>query len=246
LSSSVPTSPGTGKNFFPSRIPGKPAASADENRRGLDLHDIAREEITKLVRRVFFAVGSNAPAVVMFTAVEHGSGCSWLCSRAAEILADAAEDSVCLVDANLRDPDIHRHFGVANPGGLARAVIEPGSMKKFAHQLNDRNLWLLSSNPANTDSKTLPNLDRILVRMPQLRAEFRHVLIDAPPASLYGDALGLGQTADGVVLVMEANETRRETARRAKEVLEAAGLKLLGAVLNKRVFPTPEMIYRRI
>jgi Mrp family chromosome partitioning ATPase len=52
--------------------------------------------------------------------------------------------------------------------------------------------------------------------------------------------------ADGAVLVLEAHTTRRESARKAKECLEGANVKLLGAVLNKRTYPLPEVLYNRI
>ena len=46
----------------------------------------------------------------------------------------------------------------------------------------------------------------------RLRAEFETVLIDAPPASLYSDAVQLGRLSDGVILVLQGNTTRRESA----------------------------------
>jgi protein-tyrosine kinase len=52
--------------------------------------------------------------------------------------------------------------------------------------------------------------------------------------------------ADGVILILEAHATRRESARRAKESLQAAGVKILGAVLNKRTYPIPEALYKRL
>jgi len=82
--------------------------------------------------------------------------------------------------------------------------------------------------------------------MKELRAEFDYVLVDAPPVNLYADAILLGQLADGVVLVVQANSTRRETARKVKETLQAAKVNLLGTVLDKRTFPIPEPFYRRL
>jgi protein-tyrosine kinase len=46
------------------------------------------------------------------------------------------------------------------------------------------------------------------------------------------------------VLVLEANSTRRVAARKAKQALEAANVRVLGTVLNNRTFPIPEKIYR--
>jgi Mrp family chromosome partitioning ATPase len=52
--------------------------------------------------------------------------------------------------------------------------------------------------------------------------------------------------ADGIVLIIEANSTRREAARKVKENLKAANLPVLAAVLNKRTYPIPNFLYRRL
>jgi Mrp family chromosome partitioning ATPase len=86
--------------------------------------------------------------------------------------------------------------------------------------------------------------DGMKERISELRKEFEFVLIDAPPLNTYADGTALGQLADGVVLVLEANCTRREVASRAAENLRAAQIPILGAILNKRTYPIPEMLYR--
>jgi Mrp family chromosome partitioning ATPase len=45
-------------------------------------------------------------------------------------------------------------------------------------------------------------------------------------------------------MVLEANSTRRITARKAKKTLEDGNVRVLGTVLNNRTFPIPEKIYR--
>jgi Mrp family chromosome partitioning ATPase len=62
----------------------------------------------------------------------------------------------------------------------------------------------------------------------------------------YVDASLLAKTADGLVMVVEANDTRREAAQKAKEMLDASDIPVLGAVLNRRAFPIPEFLYRRL
>jgi Mrp family chromosome partitioning ATPase len=51
---------------------------------------------------------------------------------------------------------------------------------------------------------------------------------------------------DGAVLVVEAENKRAEVAIQAKEHLEEAGAKVLGAVLNRRRHVIPEVVYRRL
>ena len=83
-------------------------------------------------------------------------------------------------------------------------------------------------------------------RVNELRKEFDYVLVDAPPLNDYSDALALGQISDGLVLVLEANATRRESAVRIADTLRASQIRVLGAVLNKRTFPIPEGLYSRL
>ena len=90
------------------------------------------------------------------------------------------------------------------------------------------------------------NSTRLNARIEELRQEFPIILMDSPPVNLYSDAISLGQSADGVVLVVSANSTRKEAARRAKQSFENAGARLLGAVLNNRTYPIPQVIYDRL
>jgi Mrp family chromosome partitioning ATPase len=56
----------------------------------------------------------------------------------------------------------------------------------------------------------------------------------------------MGQLADGIVLVLSAERTRRVTARNMKDRIEGAHARVLGTVLCDREFPIPEKIYRRL
>jgi len=59
-------------------------------------------------------------------------------------------------------------------------------------------------------------------------------------------AMMFGGLLDGVVLVIKANSSRRDSARDAVQELRSANVRVLGAVLNKRTFPIPERIYKRL
>ena len=49
---------------------------------------------------------------------------------------------------------------------------------------------------------------------------------------------------DGVILVVEADRTKRDQIQRAQQTIEMANGKLLGLVLNKRRYVVPKWIYR--
>ncbi len=205
-----------------------------------------REEILRLIQRIFPAGFPSAPRVVVFSAVEHGNGCSWVCARAGEALAAHCEGTVCLVDANLESPMLHQYFGVNCGSGLADAIMRTGPVQNFAQPIRGSRLWLLSGRALPSDESDVLSRERVKPRLDEIAAGFSHVLIDAPPVNASVDSLMFGQMADGLVLVLEANSTRREAARKAKERLLAAKVRLLGVVLNKRTYPIPQALYTRI
>ncbi len=211
------------------------------------LDAMAREEVTKLVQRVFLLPrNGTAPGAVVFCGVESGQGSSWICSRAAVALARQGTGKVCLVDANLRSPSLHQHFSADNWHGLADVLRGDRSLRDLAQPVPGGNLWLVSSGSITSDLYPRLGSEGMRKCLLELRTQFSYVLIDAPPASLHGDAALLGKLSDGVVLVVEANSTRRETTRQVKETFEAGKVRLLGTVLNQRTLPIPESLYRKL
>ncbi len=203
------------------------------------------EEIVKLVQRVFLTPGPDAPQLVVFSAIDHGNGCSWVCARAAEVLALQGEQQVCLIDANLRTPWLEKHFHLGPRTGLTDAVMGDGPVQAYLEPISGGHLWVMTSGTAGSERQNVLSSERFKARLEELKAHFAYVLIDAPPVNQYADAALLGSLADGMILVLEANVTRRETARRVKDNLLAGKVKLLGSVLNKRTFPIPESLYHK-
>jgi Mrp family chromosome partitioning ATPase len=208
----------------------------------VEIEGMARTEVMKLVQRSLLSSESRGIHQVCFVGTEPGTGCSWLCARAAEILASQVPGSVCAVDCDLRAPSLHREFRVENYHGLSDAVAGNGSIRDYVQQLSRPNLWLLSAGHSENGSSQL-NLERMHQLLSELRSEFEYVLIDAAPRNVSNDGVVLGAWSDGVVLVLKANSSRRETARNVLQELQAGNVQVLGAVLNQRTFPIPDKIY---
>jgi len=210
---------------------------------GWGLDSEVEDEVVKLVQSVFI-LPSDAPRSVVFACVQPGDGSNAISLQAARALAAQGRGSVCLVDANVRAPSLHLGFGLENHRGLAQSVVESAPMRTLAHQIKGSNLWVLPSGSVNGNFQTLINSERLRQRFADLRAEFDYVLIDAPPVNPCADSIALGRLADGLVLVVQLSTTRREAARKAKEALDTAKVRLLGVVLNNRKYPIPEVLYR--
>ena len=206
----------------------------------------AQEEASRLVQHIFFLQAKEPPKVVIFAGIDHGNGCSQICASVAETLAASAERPVCLVEANFHSPALAGLFGTVNYHGLTDVLREKGSIGSFARPVGQENLWLLSSGTLGADSSNLLASEYLSEKLEELRQDFTFVIIDAPPLTLYSDALVLGQQSDGLVLVLEANRTRREAASAVAANLRSAGVPILAAVLNKRTFPIPANLYSRL
>ncbi len=199
------------------------------------------DEILQLVQRVFLTSTGVAPHQVVFCGVERENGSSSVCARAGRSLAANTSHQVCLVDANLKSPRLSALFGVPAMPGISRS----SSMREQCVQIGD-NLWVAGSHVLAAASDTLPSINELRLRLAQLHHEFEYILIDAPGTTVNGDAPLLGQITDAAILVIEADCTRRLTASKAKQSLDAAGVRLLGTVLHNRSFPIPKSIYDRL
>jgi capsular exopolysaccharide synthesis family protein len=230
----------------PTAVPSFQPPNGNSHTPRLNVDRITQEESLRLVQTVFLAAGPNPPRVVMFSGIDSGSGCSDICAQAAEVLAGSVSGSVCMVDANLRAPSLPEFFGVTNHHGLTDSLRNTGAIRAFAKKVRLDNLWLLSSGSLMGDSSVLLNSEFLKTRIAELRAEFDYVLIDSPPLNTFSDGMVLGQITDGLVLVLEANVTRKEAAVRVADNLRTKDIRVLGAVLNKRTFPIPDMLYRRV
>jgi Mrp family chromosome partitioning ATPase len=209
-----------------------------------DHRPIVDDEVMKLVQRLFILPdGAQAPDAIAFCGVEKGVGCSWVCANAAQMLAAQGLGTVCVIDANFNSPSLHHHFRVGNRAGFAESLKSNDSVRDFVRRVSGPNLWLMT---AGLIGKEPLNPGRLRARIAELRNEYDFVLIDIPAILPYGDAALLAHLTDGAVLVVGSNRTRRESARMAKESLETASVLILGAVLNKRLFPIPEAIYRKL
>jgi len=208
----------------------------------LQIERIAKEEITRLVQRLFILGGAEGPRRVAFIGTESGNGNTWMCAHVGDILASLVDRSVCLVDCNFRSPALHQQFVIENHSGLADALRGHTPIAKYARQLR-RNLSVLSSGTRNEDTDLLTS-DRMRLRLAELGRAFDYVLMDAPSLNSSNHGIILGSSCDGVVLVLKANSSRRESARQAMQQFQAANIPVLGAVLNQRTFPIPEKIYK--
>ena len=221
-------------------------APAEGHRSPSTLEAMAQAEELKLVHHLLGLPAAGHGNVFMFSGVDSNAGCTSICARSAPLLAEKSGASVCLVDANLGAPSLHALFGIENRMGLAEALRSQSRLRDLAQRLSQENLWLVPGGTWTVNDNGLLSSAQVSLAIEDLRQAFTHVIVCASSVSHNSDSLLIGQLVDGVFLVLEAEMTRPDAARKAKEHLEGAGARLLGVVLNNRKFHIPEPIYRRL
>jgi Mrp family chromosome partitioning ATPase len=212
--------------------------------RSLGGYEILEQESWKLAQQVFL-LPSRPLHMVVFAGIDHGTGCTEVCTQVAQSLAAHTSSRVCLVDGNFRTPCLARIFGLQGKQGLSDSLVADAPLRECAHQVGPTNLWLVPAGSSMTDASLLGNLENLKATMAEIQRCFDYVLIDAPPLARYSEGIMLGRFSEAVVLVLEANSTRRDVARKVTDNLRESQVEVAAAVLNKRKFPIPESLYRR-
>ncbi len=153
-------------------------------------------------------------------------------SRALANLAVAmaqAGDRVIVVDGDLRRPQQHTLFHLANHQGLSDALRDESP--PALQETEVPHLQVLTAGPVPPNPVTLLSAGRLRRLLGELREQADYVLVDAPPVLTVTDAALWATAVDGVVLVITAGRTRREHAARAREVLDKVRARIVGAVL---------------
>ena len=206
---------------------------------------IEKSAILKLAQRLFILPGADAaPRTVLLCSVGDLSHSATLALQLADTLASSADSSVCLVDANFHSSSLQRLVACHSRRGLTEAMCVPSEVRSFVQHLSPSGIWFLPVGSFAPDPHAFPTEDRLRPCLAGLRAQFDRVLLDAPPLGLHEDAFWLGRLTDGVVLILEAGATRRDHAERAKSSFDAAGVKVLGAVLTGHTAPIPKALDR--
>ena len=140
--------------------------------------------------------------------------------------------SVVLVDCDLRRPTIHRIFGLRNTDGLTNVALGEYRDALPFQDTAVPNLRILAAGPTPPNPSELLGSRRMSEVISVLKGQADFVLFDTPPIIAVTDAAVLASKVDGVLLVIRAGKTKRDLAKRAKELLDKVNANILGVVLN--------------
>lgn len=152
-------------------------------------------------------------------------------------LAMEVDQTVLLVDADLRHPSVHRYFGLSDGPGLSDYLMSDTPLEEMLiHPGIGRFVILPGGKPLLNSSEMLRS-PRMVELVHELKSRYpsRLVLFDLPPVLSAADALAFSPYVDAAVLVAEEAGTKSAHIARAAELLNSTHL--IGTVLNKSLEP---------
>ncbi len=191
----------------------------------------AAEAFRALRTTIRFQAEEHGRKSLLVTSAAPQEGKSLVAANLATALAQMGL-SVTLIDANVRTPSLHSAFGVSQEPGLADYLSGAAGAPAYHEDCGAEGLNLLAAGTVPEHAPELLASRRMTDLIGEIARERDHVILDTPPILLAADAAALARSVDGVLLVVRANQTRRDQIQRAKAMLEQIDARVVGVVFN--------------
>ncbi len=197
---------------------------------GGEEHGSGMEEFRTLRSRLYQAREKHPLSKLLVTSALPKEGKSFTAANLAQVIVRQHGRRALLIDADLRNPQLHNLLGAGSGPGLSEYLQSATDELSIIQRGPMENLFLISAGIDIGNPAELVSNGRMKFLLSRLETMFDWIIIDSPPAVLVSDAALLANYCDGVLLVVRSNNTPVEAARRARK--EFTDHNVVGVVLN--------------
>jgi len=200
-------------------------------------------EACRTVRTNLLFMSAEKPQrVLQLTSPGPGDGKSTTAINLAIAMAQNGQ-RVVVVDADLRQPMVHRMTGVSNERGLSTVLATGSDWEDTLKSTEVPGLSVIPSGPIPPNPVELLHTERFRTLVEALAERFDRVVIDSPPVVAAADAAVISNLVDGVIFVTRYKKTTKELARRALRNLQDVNAPILGTIINAVDLKSQEYMY---
>jgi protein-tyrosine kinase len=184
------------------------------------------------IARTKLAHHPKKPKVIVISSPSAGDGKSVTAINLAGALSLKSEAKVLLLDADFRRSTTHQQLGLPETPGLAEVLLGQCSFEDAVIQAEQfPNLHILvSGDVKDMNPSELLDSPRWQALCQVMRTRYQHVIVDSPPVAAVADFDLIQLAADGTILVVRPDHTKRAACFKALETVPRE--KLLGVLLN--------------
>ena len=190
------------------------------------------EAVRSLRTSLLFSTADGAPRILHFTSSNAGEGKTMTAIGTAIAFAQAG-GKVLLIDADLRNPSLHRAFSLPNASGLTNHLAGAAEPAEIAQPTQVVRLFTITSGPLPPNPVELLSTAKMVDLLSLSVERFDYVILDGPPIIGLADALVLANLAKATIFVVEPDVTRTKEVEGTIKRLYQANARVLGAVLTK-------------
>ena len=188
-------------------------------------------EAYRSLRTSFLVTLTEGQRVIQVTSPEPGDGKSTLISNLAIAMAQSGK-RVLLIDSDLRRPTLHTLFGMRRDIGVTDVLSGEIDLLTATQQSVIDGLSILTCGQLPTNPAELLASRRYSEMLKNAEQEFDIVLVDTPPLLAVSDPCIVAPNTDGLVLVLRMGKNRRNSAKRATELIDTNNIRVVGVVCN--------------
>lgn len=192
---------------------------------------VATEQYRALRTRILHADPAMPTHVVLVTSPGRGEGRSLTAGNLGLAMAQEWQRRICIVDADLRHPQMHRIFGLPDGPGLCDVLTGQATLEDALLTLEEHQVTILPAGNVPAHPAELLGTTAMRRTVDRLRTQFDRVVIDATSATPLADVSILAPLVDRVLVVVRAGVTTKPAIHDALAAIDSA--KLLGLVLNE-------------
>ena len=174
----------------------------------------------------------DPPKTIMVTSATPGEGKTFVAANLAAGIAHDLHFHALLVDCDLRNPSLSHWFGLQNGNGLSDYLVGRRQLSELLMKTEMEKLSLLTGGSTQEKPAELIGSRKMEALVNELKSRYndRYIIFDATPLLATTEPELLARLVDGILIVVRANVTPRETVIQAIASLDPK--KILGFVLN--------------
>jgi succinoglycan biosynthesis transport protein ExoP len=197
-----------------------------------DRKSAVSEAYVSIQTRLSFATDHGVPRSIAVTSSKPAEGKSTT-SFALALSMARSRRRVLLIDGDMRSPSVHKLLDIPNSRGLSNYLAGDGDIDELVAPTIYENMSVMTAGPMPPSAPELLNGDRLDQLLAEMAGSFDQIVIDAPPVMGLADAQLIGSKVEGVIYVVEFQNTQKSMAQVAIGRLTAANIHIAGAVLSK-------------
>jgi len=192
------------------------------------------EAYRQLRTSILLSTAGHAPKSLLITSSLPSEGKTTTATNTAISLAQTGA-KVLIVDADMRRPRLHSVFNIPNGEGLSTLLSSESTDADITRVIktdDGTKMHMLTSGPIPPNPAELIGSEQMANLLKRLQKHYTHVVIDSPPITSFTDGVLIASMVDGVILVVHSGKSSRQVVKRAKQLLQDVGARILGVVLN--------------